>query len=118
MCIDVRKEPILQEVNNEDLRQEANKSKEVRLDISALNFWTTGQRAFFDVRDLISSPRDIVRWQLRSASEQMRTKRKKTMVTECCKLKMGLYSPGRCYKLQYGKRMHSVLQTISRDDCR
>ena len=50
MCIDVRKEPILQEVNNEDQKWESNKSKEARLDISALNFWTTGQRAFFDVR--------------------------------------------------------------------
>ena len=50
MCIDVRTEPILQEVNNEDLPQEANKSKEARLDISALNFWTTGQRGFFDIR--------------------------------------------------------------------
>ena len=49
-CIDVRKEPILQEVNKEDLPREANKIKETRLDISALNFWTTGQRAFFDVR--------------------------------------------------------------------
>ena len=48
--MDVRKEPILQEVNNEDLPREANKSKEARLDISALNFWTTGQRASFGVR--------------------------------------------------------------------
>ena len=54
--INVRKEPILQEANNEDLPREANKNKEVRLDISALNFWTTGQRAFFDV----------VIWQLRA----------------------------------------------------
>ena len=44
------KEPILKEVNNEDLPREASKSKEARLDISALSFWTTGQRAFFDVR--------------------------------------------------------------------
>ena len=50
VCVDVKKEPILHEVNNEDLPGEANKSKEARLYISALNFWTTGQRAFFDVR--------------------------------------------------------------------
>ena len=50
VCVDVSKEPILQEVNNEDLPREASKSKEARLDISALNFWTTGQPAFFDVR--------------------------------------------------------------------
>ena len=46
----MRKEPILQEVNNGGLPREANKSKEVRLDNSALNFWMTGQQAFFDVR--------------------------------------------------------------------
>ena len=50
VCIDVRKEPLLQELNNEDLPRQANVSREARLDISALNFWTAGQRAFFDVR--------------------------------------------------------------------
>ena len=50
MCIDVRKEPIFYEVKIEDLPREAKKSREVRLDVSALNFWTTGQHAFFDVR--------------------------------------------------------------------
>ena len=50
VCVDVSKEPILKEVNNKDLPREASKSKEARLDISALSFWTTGQRAFFDVR--------------------------------------------------------------------
>ena len=50
VCVDVRKEPILLEVNNEDLPWEANKSREAHLDINALNFWTTGQRAFSDVR--------------------------------------------------------------------
>ena len=50
VCVDVRKESIFQEVNNEDLPREANKIKEARLDISALNFWTTGQRAFIHVR--------------------------------------------------------------------
>ena len=50
VCVDVRKETVFQEVNNEDLPRVANKSKEARLDISALNFWTSGQQAFFDVR--------------------------------------------------------------------
>ena len=42
VCVDVRKEPVLQEVKNEDLTPEASKSKEVCLDISAPYFWTTG----------------------------------------------------------------------------
>ena len=47
--VDVRKEPVLSELNNEDLPQHTNNSKEVRLDISKLNFRTTGQRAFSDI---------------------------------------------------------------------
>ena len=50
VCVNVRKRPALNEVNNGDLPHEGNKSKEICLDISALNFWTTGQRAFLDVR--------------------------------------------------------------------
>ena len=50
VCVDVRKEPILQEVSNEDIPQKVNKSKEARLDNNALNFWTTDQRAFLDVK--------------------------------------------------------------------
>ena len=50
VCIEVRKEPLLNELNNEDLPRQANISREARLDISALGFWTAGQRAFFDVR--------------------------------------------------------------------
>ena len=50
VCVNVRKEQILQEVNDEDFPREVNKSKEAPLDISAHNFWTTGQRAFFEVR--------------------------------------------------------------------
>ncbi|XP_066914550.1 uncharacterized protein [Clytia hemisphaerica] len=50
VCVDVRTEPLLNELNNEDLPRHANVSREARLDISALSFWTAGQRAFFDVR--------------------------------------------------------------------
>ena len=39
---------MLVELGHEDLPPRANRSKEARLDISALNFWTAGQRAFFD----------------------------------------------------------------------
>ena len=62
ICVNVRKKPILQEVNNEDLPREANKNKETHLNISVRrvnNFWTTSQRAFFNVR-VISSLRDII----------------------------------------------------------
>ena len=50
VCPDVRKEPLLVALGNEELPRNANKNRDARLDISALNFWTNGQRAFFDVR--------------------------------------------------------------------
>ena len=51
VCKDVRREPMLLELNNEPLRQQsANRRPEARLDISADGFWTPGQRVFLDVR--------------------------------------------------------------------
>lgn len=51
VCKDVRKEPMLMELNGEQLRQTtANKRPEARFDISAAGFWTPGQRVFLDVR--------------------------------------------------------------------
>ena len=47
---------------------------------------------FLTQEDSVSLLRDIVRWQLRSASEPMRTKREETMVIECCKLKIGFFT--------------------------
>ena len=51
VCKDVCVEPNLSELSGETLvPKTANKSSEARLDISARGVWTTGQRAFFDVR--------------------------------------------------------------------
>ena len=40
ICIDVRRKPILLELNNEDLPLQANSSQKIRLGISSLNFWS------------------------------------------------------------------------------
>ena len=51
VCTDVRKEPMLLELNGETLHERsANTKKEARLDVSARGFWVTGQRVFCDVR--------------------------------------------------------------------
>ena len=51
VCKDVRTEPLLCELTNENFAHtSANLSKEARLDISALGFWIPGQRVFCDVR--------------------------------------------------------------------
>ena len=49
VCHDVRTEPSLVDVNGEHFNRTAN-TKQARLDISALSFWTPGQRVFLDVR--------------------------------------------------------------------
>ena len=75
VCVDVRKEPILLPIGNEDLPNQANKSREARLDISALNFWTNGQRAFFDVRALTYSLSDTSIPKSITALSRMKTRR-------------------------------------------
>ena len=51
VCHDVDFEPLLQPVTDNNLVQStANTNNGARLDISAKNFWITGQKAFFDVR--------------------------------------------------------------------
>ena len=51
VCHDVRKEPMLLELNGERFNQTtANKRPETRLDLSANGFWTPGQRVLLDIR--------------------------------------------------------------------
>ena len=51
VCHDVKKEPMLMAVNNENLREPtAIRGNEARLDVSASGFWVKGQRVFCDVR--------------------------------------------------------------------
>ena len=50
VCHDVKIEPQLLPLTGEHLNPRANKSNEARLDVSAVGFWTRGDRAFFDVR--------------------------------------------------------------------
>ena len=50
VCEDVRIEPPLIELENEALNHQASRSNEARLDVSAIGFWTAGQKAFYDIR--------------------------------------------------------------------
>ena len=51
VCRNVSKEPALQPLTGESFAERtANISNEARVDISARDFWTRGQQAFFDVR--------------------------------------------------------------------
>ena len=51
VCHDVHIEPLLNELTGESMTlKTANKTAEARLDVSARDVWTKGQRAFLDVR--------------------------------------------------------------------
>ena len=50
VCRNVAKEPTLQPLTGENLNRTAITTDESRVDISARDFWTRGQQAFFDVR--------------------------------------------------------------------
>jgi len=51
VCKDVRVEPMLHPLAGKALRgKSSNQSDDARLDIAARGFWSTGLKAFFDVR--------------------------------------------------------------------
>ena len=51
VCVDVKKEPLLIPLTGEKLKNaSSNKLDNARVDVSARDFWSKGQRAFFDIR--------------------------------------------------------------------
>ena len=50
VCKDVATEPLLQDVEGEQLTRGSNKAQDTRLDIHARGFWEPQRSAFFDVR--------------------------------------------------------------------
>ena len=52
ICRDVKVEPMLSEIEKgEEMVKKSNKQvREARFDVSAVSFWTKGQKAFFDIR--------------------------------------------------------------------
>ena len=50
VCKDVVTEPVLQDVEGEQLTRGSNKAQDARLDIHARGFWAPQRSAFFDVR--------------------------------------------------------------------
>ena len=50
LCRDVVTEPVLQDVEGEQLIRGSNKAQDARLDIHARGFWEPQRSAFFDVR--------------------------------------------------------------------
>ena len=50
VCKDLGTEPVLQDVEGEQLTQGSNKAQDTRLDIHARGFWEPQRSAFFDVR--------------------------------------------------------------------
>ena len=47
---DVATEPVLQDVEGEQLKRGSNKAQDARMDIHAHGFWEPQRSAFFDVR--------------------------------------------------------------------
>ena len=50
VCKDVATEPLLQDIEGEQLTRGSNKAQDARLDIHARGFWEPQRSAFFDVR--------------------------------------------------------------------
>ena len=50
VCSDIEVEPVLQDINEEQLSRGSNRAQDARLDIRARGFWDPQSSAFFDVR--------------------------------------------------------------------
>ena len=83
VCKDIRVELQLQPLSGERFSQKtANKLDQARVDISARDFWLTGQVVFFDVRVFNPTAKRYVNQELRKSYE-VNEKEKKNQYNEC-----------------------------------
>ena len=78
VCKDVRVEPQLQQITGEYIQHSTAAGNEVRHDISAREFWQTGQMAFLDVRFLNPNAKQYANIELSKAYQINEKEKKKT----------------------------------------
>ena len=94
VCKDVCVEPQLSSLSGETLvPKSANTSAEARLDISARGVWTTGQRAFFDVRVFNPFARRYSGLTLSQAYRSNESEKKRLYNDRVMKVENGTFTP-------------------------
>ena len=93
VCKDGRVEPQLQQITGEYLQHSTAAGNEVRLDISAREFWQAGQRAFLDVRFLNPNAKRYANIELSKAYQINEKEKKKTYNERILQVKHRSFTP-------------------------
>ena len=94
VCKNVEKEPVLQPLTGENLKyKSANKQDNARLDLSSQGFWTTGERAFFDIRVFDPVAPSHVNLELDKAHEKHEREKRRSYEERIQHVEHGSFSP-------------------------
>ena len=111
VCKDVKIEPQLLPITGEELNPRSNLSDEARLDISAVGFWTRGERAFFNVRIFNPFALKHRRRNLDKVLIINETEKKKSYNQRVIQIEHGSFNPTSFYiKRWHGSRMSAIHQ--------
>ena len=94
MCHDVRIEPTLQKLTDEQFEQRAaNTSDEARLDVAARGFWAAGQIAFFDIRVFYSNATRYANQSLQQCYASNENEKKRKYNNRVMNVEQGCFTP-------------------------
>ena len=94
VCTDVKIEPMLAEMEGELIRERTgNTRREARLDVSAVNFWITGQRAFFYIRVFDLSAQRYSNLELAKCYERNEKEKKRHYNERVLEVEHGSFTP-------------------------
>ena len=93
VCRNVSKEPALQPLTGENLNNTAITTDEARVDVSARDFWTRGQQAFFDVRVFNPFAKHHVNKSLTKAFEHNEKEKKRSYNLRVQEVEQGSFTP-------------------------
>ena len=90
---DVTIEPRLEPISGESLNKGAIKSEGARSDVSAMGFWTRGQRAFFDIRVFNAYAQRYSNLNLKSAFDINEKEKKRQYNERIIRVDRGSFTP-------------------------
>ena len=93
VCKDVKIEPGLIKLTGEQLNVQANKNDESRLDVSALGFWSRGQKVFCDVRVFDHNALRYSRTELKKCFQKNEEEKKKSYNERVLQIENATFTP-------------------------
>lgn len=93
VCRNVSKEPALQPLTGENFNRTAITTDEARVDVSARDFWTRGQQAFFDVRVFNPFAKHHINKSLTKSFEHNEKEKKRAYNLRVQEVEQGSFTP-------------------------